>query len=612
MLYAVRAGTDRRGSTIGEWLDAIYLWKWWIVSLVALASGGTWLVSSLVPRWYEGAATLEIEQAAPGEASGPVPMFPARPNMDELVATHIRMLQSDAVLRPVALKHRLAADLGQGPVRLRRLKVVRVPATSLVQIAFRHTDAETAAGVANGIAQSYIGLLNARRSGTLSSWSEASRRQLAELERRARDSARVLFDFQTRTGITDAGGSAASERVVELNAAYAKAQAERAAREAAFRALMSAGKDDRARFVAEAELREARAREAALRESYRRAKKDADAASSQVIEYRLLRQRADADRLLYEELLRKTGEADLDNAFRVSPVKLAEAAQVDRRPVAPNLPLNCAAALMVSLLAGSIAAIVVETRGRRIRRPGDLAPAAGAALVAELPLVKAWKGLDGLAMFCEAAQTPKPGDLDLPYFRERIRMLRNGLLHAAGAPGRQAIAIVSPSAGEGRSRIAAELGSAFAGAGRRTLLIDANLRAPVLHALQFATGPRHGLATALAGECDWRECIMKGETVDVLPSGAPDARSFDLMHAALAGIVRQARAEYECVIIDSPPFLRCPESLDIAHAADTVIAVARAGATHRDALDAMASYLQRLNAPVRAWTLNGALPGFMP
>jgi polysaccharide biosynthesis transport protein len=612
VIYPARAlRGDTRRLSAGECLDVIYQRRWWVLGAIGVVTGAVWLVSMLMPRVYESSATLEIERAPIGALAGSGNMFPLSPPMDELMATHIRMLQGDAVLRPVAERFGLSGALRNGPVKLKGLGVARVPETSLLQISYRDRDARTAAAVVNGVAESYLSHLRDVRSGALSSLSEASRRQLAEIEQRAMQSALAVTEFERKRGAR-AGGEktgAVSDQVTQLNASYARAQADRIAKEAALESARGDGLTSaRAMQAAEAAVKEARAIESRLRDEYERAKAESEGAATRVLEYRMLQQRADADRALYEELSRKISEAEIDNGLRDAPVRLAEAARADSHPVSPNVPLNCAIALLISVVGACGGAVVLESRGHRIRGADDLGSATGARMVARLPSVPAWRGLNGFSMFSDASHTIQAGDLALPRFREQVRILRNGLLQISGKPGERAIAVMSPSPGEGRSRVAAELAMAFAASGQRTLLIDANLRAPVLHALLFSTGPRDGLASSLAGETRWRACVRKAEQegFDLLPSGAADARSFDLMHQHFADIVEQARGEYQCVVVDSPPFLCCSESLDIARAVDAVIVMARAKTTDERVVETMMDYVQRWNVQVGAVVINDA------
>ncbi len=676
VMYPMRGqgAPARNAATLGDYLDAIYRRRWWVLSAVIAAVSLTYLVSKQLPRQYEATATLDVDRASPSSLVGPDNGTQVAPDMDQFLATHLRMLQSDTVLRPVAEKFHLLENTpaqkqaAGGPTRLPALKVNRPPNTYLIQITYRSADPQTSASVANWIAKSYIDHLRSLREGEWSKLAGTTNQQLIALKQKMESSNQALLEFQRKIGMVDPEDktNVLTARLLQLNMDYARAQSDRAAKEAAYQTLRGGSpeaaeastqaeqlkrlierkSEAQQRFAdvkavygeshseyqradaqlrdvdgqlkaayrnavkrSESELQEVRLREANLSEMYMKTKAEADTLAARAVEYRLLRQRADADRSLFDELSRKVGEAAINSGLRTTPVRIADTARPDPRPASPNTPLNCAVALLGSLIAGCVAAIVHDTRNIRFRTAEELRAASGVPMTVALPAVKAWRGRQGFAMFSGEVNDGKPGDTDIPKFREKIRMLRNEFAEHAGPQHVRVIAVVSPGAGEGRSRVAAELASAYAALEQKTLLVDANLRSPVLHGLQLATSPRTGLCSALSGETRWRDGVMYASTPkspDVLPSGAPDSRSCDLLHRRLAWLLEEASGDYDVLVLDSPPFLRFSEGLDIVRSADLVIAVARAGVTHPREFEAMMRFLRRLNAPIAAAVLNGA------
>ena len=658
MMYAMPAPGGVHHAAAG-YLDAIYWRKWMVLGIVAAAVAGTWLVTLLRPKMYESTATLRVERVGSGSE-------PAAADMDRVVATHARMVASDAVLRPVASKFKLSEDGGRasnskGTVRLRGLQVSRPPDTYLIQVTYRHRDPEIAAAVANEIAATYVQRVRAARDGGDATLASESQRQLEELRRRMEEGNAALAEYQRRIGDMDPDGktNVLAARMLQLNTDYARAQAERAEKQAAYdtvrtgmpeaaeasahgdlvkkllerhadasqklsdvKALYDENHPEYKRLSAllreldeqlktqypkavqraESDLRQARLREANLKAAYESSKAEVDRVSAQAVEYRALKQRAEADRALYEQVSRKLGEAEIESGLQGAPVRLADAARPDYKPVTPNVALNCAVALFSSLLVGCAAAIVIERRRERIRGVDQLKTLCDVELVSVLPAVARWRGKEGAAMFSSDSHKLKRGDLAMARYREDVRMLRNGLDSA------RVFAIISPEAREGRSRLAFELASAFASGGRRTLLVDGNLRAPVLHATLYPTCPENGVASAIAGVTGWRGALMPaldGNAPDLLPAGMPDPRSSDLLHQNISDLLGDAASEYDRVVVDTPPFLRSSESLDILRCVDAAIVVARAGETGRKQLEAMMHYLRRMGARVAAAVLWG-------
>jgi protein-tyrosine kinase len=162
---------------------------------------------------------------------------------------------------------------------------------------------------------------------------------------------------------------------------------------------------------------------------------------------------------------------------------------------------------------------------------------------------------------------------------EELRALRTQLQirwYNAGAT-RRALAIASPGAGEGRSYVAANLAVAFAQLGERTLLVDADLRAPRQHLL-FGAPASDGLSALLAGEADLRALVPLADfgPLWLLPAGARPPNPLELLaRPALPGLLHDLRAEFDVVLFDTPPARRCADAQCVAFRAGHALVLAR-------------------------------------
>ena len=168
---------------------------------------------------------------------------------------------------------------------------------------------------------------------------------------------------------------------------------------------------------------------------------------------------------------------------------------------------------------------------------------------------------------------------------EQLRALRSQIMLRcfdgdAGSNTRTAaLAIVSPEAGDGRSFIAANLAIVFSQLGERTLLIDANLRAPRQHEL-FKLGHGAGLSDLLAGRANaWgaqRVRAMRG--LSILPSGAVPPNPQELLgRPAFASALQSFAKDYDVILIDTPAAADFADAQTIAARAGTALIVARNG-----------------------------------
>jgi chain length determinant protein tyrosine kinase EpsG len=140
---------------------------------------------------------------------------------------------------------------------------------------------------------------------------------------------------------------------------------------------------------------------------------------------------------------------------------------------------------------------------------------------------------------------------------EELRGVRTQLLIRWFNPGagRRTLAITSPSAREGRSFIAANLAVVFSQLGQRTLLIDADFRAPRQQAI-FNISDRFGLSSVLSGRSDLSAAApVAGLTgLAVLPAGPLPPNPLELLSRGTFGaLLAKAQSEYDVIILDTPP-----------------------------------------------------------
>jgi protein-tyrosine kinase len=172
---------------------------------------------------------------------------------------------------------------------------------------------------------------------------------------------------------------------------------------------------------------------------------------------------------------------------------------------------------------------------------------------------------------------------------ERVRTLRTRLQQRPlGSEQNGVIAITSPGPGEGRTRLAAELAIAFAQLGRRTLLVDADLRRPQLHLLfNVRNGP--GLSQALERGSEPRLCVVEGmPELHLLPAASTTRNPTDLLsQEGFKLMVSEWRIAFELVVIDTPPMSQYADGQAIAAVARRALTVSRANHTPLAAIERM-------------------------
>jgi capsular exopolysaccharide synthesis family protein len=227
-----------------------------------------------------------------------------------------------------------------------------------------------------------------------------------------------------------------------------------------------------------------------------------------------------------------------------------------------------------------------------------------------LPVVKNWSkrlsavisnGGSGAAVLTAGA-----GDHALSAFTESVRTLRNNILLADFDRRLRMILVTSPSPAEGKSTTAAHLAIAHAEQGKKTLLIDGDLRRPSVHR-KFGFTANAGLSSVLLGEVKWPQVLHKPEglaDLDILPAGPPSHRASELVGAEISELLEELSQEYDLVIVDAPPLLGFAEALQMATCVDGVLVVARSGETNRKAIGSVVTTLKRLRVNVLGLVLN--------
>jgi succinoglycan biosynthesis transport protein ExoP len=664
---ALQAGDEAAAEAqlpISQYFGVLRRYRWRIAGFVAVVVLATITITSRLTPIFEATATVDIDRQTPAGVVGEDAARNALNDADQFLATQIKLVESDSVLRPVEQRFQLRKQEGQpaaqtprgedAPVILKQLKVTRPPNTYLIQIAYRSADPQLAADAANAIAQSYLERSYEIRLRSSASTSSFMEHQMEELKAKMDRSGHALAAFERELNVInpEEKTNILSARLLQLNTEYTNAQADRLRQEAAYqsvstgsleaalataqgdalRKLVDHRNDAREHFaevkahfgVNHPEYRKAQAQladvegavtgtrdqiaqrvEIAYQESQRRetmvkdavavAKAEFDHMNARSFEYQALKREADADKNLYEVLVRKIKEAGINAGFQNSAVRIADPARPGFKPVYPNLPLNILLALLLSVLVGTGAAVVADLLDKTVRDPEQVARTLRTEVIGSLPLMR-----DRRAKLLTAQ------DGDLSGFGESVRTLRNSILLGNFDQHYRSLLVTSAAPGEGKTTTAANLAVAHAEQGKRTLLVDGDLRRPSIHR-NFQLPSVVGLSNALLGEISWRDAVITAEStanLHILPAGPPTRRAADLAGRSLTEMLEEASSEYDLVILDAPPLLGFAEPLQMATAVDGVIVVARAGQTTRKAVASVLATLNRVRAKLIGIVLN--------
>lgn len=173
---------------------------------------------------------------------------------------------------------------------------------------------------------------------------------------------------------------------------------------------------------------------------------------------------------------------------------------------------------------------------------------------------------------------------------DAYKKIRTNILSSMNERGYNCIAVTSQCKNEGKSTTSSNLAITMSMLGKRTLLIDADLRRPTLHDI-FRLKNRYGLSTALAGTSDVYSAICPEVLRDfhVMPSGPVPDNPADLLGSAnMERLIRLLYKFYDCIVIDTPPLCVANDALMFGgFTAGVVLVIRENKTTHQDLKNAL-------------------------
>ncbi len=282
---------------------------------------------------------------------------------------------------------------------------------------------------------------------------------------------------------------------------------------------------------------------------------------------------------IYTQLLNKSQELDVMRAGAVGNVRLIDTADVDLRlPVKPKKALI----VLIATLLGAFLAIGYvlfrKALNRGVQNPDDIEKL-GLPVYASIPFSSLQKVEDERSPGGRGTRvTPllassHPTDLAI----EGLRSLRTSLHFAMLEADNNRLMISGPSPKVGKSFVSANLAAVIAQSGQRVLLVDVDMRKGYIHKM-FGIPVENGLSDLLAKRCDLNTAIHKTEVenLDVIGRGQiPPNPSELLMHKNFTEFLEQVSANYDQVILDTPPFLAVTDAAIVGRQSGTNLIVTR-------------------------------------
>lgn len=321
-----------------------------------------------------------------------------------------------------------------------------------------------------------------------------------------------------------------------------------------------------------------------------------------------LSQEATTSRQLYDALYGKLKELDIQAALRATNIGIAGPAMPPAKPKRPNPPLYLAIGLLAGLFFGVSSAFVREHMDDTVRVGLQLQGGAPLPMLANIPASAVLKTLASKATVASPTESSPLLNDPRSAAAESFRSLRTAI-HVASHAGRlRSLLVTSPLFGEGKSTVAYNTAIAFALAGKKVLLLDADMRKPSQHTL-FDRPSSPGLSEVLEGNATTAAVIYRHRTVpslSLIPAGAETSSSAELLESDKFNVLLATLTqEYDLVIADSPPILLVSDARILSEKFGATLAVLRAHRTTKTVLKSLASVLELSGSRAVGLVLNG-------
>lgn len=308
----------------------------------------------------------------------------------------------------------------------------------------------------------------------------------------------------------------------------------------------------------------------------------------------------------YEQLLTRLQEIRVAENQTVGNARIIQEAIVPTQPVRSKMTIYLAAGgVFVGLLLGVAAAFSIDLIDRSLKTVKEAQALFGYTLLGLIPK------FDSTSTAIEEGgpevASPRVIVLTSPrtVIHEAYQMLQANLKFISHKKVRT-IVITSSVAGEGKSEVSANLAASFAQAGKRVLIVDADMRNPSQHHL-WGVMNLTGLSNIIVGQDEVRRCVQSvTRNLSVLTAGVIPPNPLALIDSeSMTALIHTLSQQYDYIIFDTPPLAGTADAAVLGKVADGVLVVVRPGVADSASAAATKSLLMRSEANILGIVANG-------
>ncbi len=323
---------------------------------------------------------------------------------------------------------------------------------------------------------------------------------------------------------------------------------------------------------ARADYEMVRAREEELTRTLRETERKAMEIDRKRVEFDILQRRANTLEALYNAVLKRMEEAEIAGEMEVNNVQIVSEARPPARPTKPDRPRIILASTGFGLLSGLGLIFLLNAFDDRIKSQEDIEKVLSVPFLGLIPAVDNLPDEERDRLVEKHSQTTAA---------ESFRTLRAALgFEEDDEAACRRIVITSAGPGEGKSLISSNLAIAYAQAGSRTLLVDADLRRPSLHRI-FGVSRSGGLSDYLQGRKSAVTDVCQPTGIENLwlcTVGATVPNPGELLASQeMARFLAEVGESFDRVLLDTPPISAVADSLILSRRVDATMLIVQFG-----------------------------------
>lgn len=320
--------------------------------------------------------------------------------------------------------------------------------------------------------------------------------------------------------------------------------------------------------------------------------------SAAAIELRQLEREAQASRLLYENFLGRLQETSQQESLQSADARVISPAEVPRGPVTDGKRRLLAIGGVAGLVLGAGLVFLLDRLNNTFRSPALVEDQLRLPVLASIPMIP---GTDNKRRKIVEHFRDKPGSA----LAEAIRGLRTSILFSNVDAPPKVVMMTSSTPREGKSTTAVLLALTSQQMGRKTIIVDCDLRLPAVSTLIDIDADRPGLMAALNDPDALEDAVStEAETgLHVLLMRAGDTRptqnAADILSSLkFRTLIERLKAEYDLVVLDTPPTLVVSDSRIVSGLVDGVVFSVKWDDTPRGAASEAVKQLHGIGAPM--------------